>query len=61
MTLSLRAVQVIELVESGGGSAGSFGFGEEEGFKAETFNDVLTEGSAFEGTGDEPVEEVVDF
>jgi len=52
MTLSLRAVQVIELVESGGGSAGSFGFGEEEGFKAETFNDVLT---------DEPVEEGIDF
>lgn len=52
MTLSLRAVQVIELVEGGGGNADSFGFGEEEGFKAETFNDVLT---------DEPVEEGVDF
>jgi hypothetical protein len=52
MTLSLRAVQVIELVEGGGGSADSFGFGEEKGFKAETFNDVLT---------DDPLEEAVDF
>jgi hypothetical protein len=53
MTLSLRAVQVIELVESSGGSsADSFGFDAEEGFKAETFNDVLT---------DEPIEESIDF
>ena len=56
MTLSLRAVQVIELVESGGGSADSFGFGAEEGFSAETFDEVLNEEPVAE-----PVEEDVDF
>ena len=56
MTLSLRAVQVIELVEGGGGNADSFGFGEEEGFKAETFNEVLNEDPV-----EEPVEEGIDF
>lgn len=56
MTLSLRAVQVIELVEGGGGNAESFGFGAEEGFSAETFDEVLTEEPV-----EEPVEEGVDF
>ena len=43
MTLSLRAVQVIELVEGSGGNADSFGFGQEEGFKTETFDEALTD------------------
>lgn len=34
VTLRLKAVQVIELVEGGGGSAESYGFGEEEGYEA---------------------------
>lgn len=43
-TLRLRAVQVIDLVEYGGGE-GSFGFGaEEDGYvgEGESFNDVVT-------------------
>ena len=43
-TLRLRAVQVIDLVEYGGGD-GSFGFGaEEDGYvgEGESFNDVVT-------------------
>lgn len=34
ITLRLRAVQLIELVEFGGGNADSYGFGEEEGYEA---------------------------
>jgi hypothetical protein len=47
MTLTLKAVQVLELVEfGGGGNASSFGFEDEDGFVsggeslAETFDDV---------------------
>lgn len=35
LTLRLRAVQLIELVEFGDGNATSYGFGEEEGYEAE--------------------------
>lgn len=43
VTLSLKAVQVIELVEQGGNSADSFGFDEEEGYQGESLDDALTD------------------
>jgi hypothetical protein len=36
VSLRLRAVQVIELVEFSSGGAGAFGFGEEDGYEADT-------------------------
>jgi hypothetical protein len=43
ITLSLKAVQIIDLVEQGGSNASSFGFGEEEGFQGESLNEALTD------------------
>lgn len=45
VSLWLKAVQVINLVEYGGGSADSFGFGEEEGY-------VMDEDKALKDAGD---------
>lgn len=43
-TLRLKAVQVIDLVEYGGGSSDSYGFGKSEGgYKGESFNETFTE------------------
>lgn len=44
ISLRLRAVQVIDLVEfSGGAAAGAYGFEEEDGFEAETTTSPFTE------------------
>jgi len=46
-SLRLKAVQVIELVEYGGGSSENYGFGKSEGgFKGESFNETFTETNA---------------
>lgn len=59
VSLRINAVQVIELVSSGGGNAGSYGFGEEEGYSAAednpsggTFDDESS-GSASGGDDDD--------
>jgi hypothetical protein len=41
ITLSLKAVQVIDLVEQGGSSATSFGFGAEEGYVGEKLEEAF--------------------
>jgi hypothetical protein len=53
ITLNLKAVQVIELVEyGGGGGASSFGFAAEEGYVGEELKEVLTTDTAAEATDD---------
>tara|TARA_E500000318_G_scaffold107400_1_gene116615 strand:+ start:246 stop:857 length:612 start_codon:yes stop_codon:yes gene_type:complete len=49
ITLSLKAVQVIDLVEIGGSNADAFGFSEEEGYQGESLDE------AFKDDDSEPV------
>jgi hypothetical protein len=49
LSLYLNAVQIIELCEFGGGNAGSYGFGEEEGYEGSDEDDSSTDG---DGDGD---------
>ena len=51
VSLRMNAVQIIELKEFGGGDAASYGFGQEEGFEAETAA-AGEETGASEGEGD---------
>lgn len=50
VSLRLKAAQIIELVEFGGGDADSYGFGEEEGFEAE---EETSTAAAFDEDDDE--------
>ena len=54
LSLRVRAVQVIDLVEFSGGGAGAFGFGEEEGYVAndKVNNDFSEETSEEDETAD---------
>jgi len=45
VSLRMNAVQVIDLVTSGGGNAGSYGFGEEDGYTAPDADETPTGGS----------------
>lgn len=53
MSLRLSAVQVINLVSSGGGNADSYGFGKEDGYEAEG-SEFADESSNDEDTAGEP-------
>jgi hypothetical protein len=58
ITLNLRAVQILDLVEGGGGTtADSFGFGQEEGFQGESFDDALTDDEPDQPVGVETTED----
>jgi len=43
VSLRLRAVQITKLVEGGSGNAKGYGFGEEDGYKLETFENVSSD------------------
>lgn len=59
ISLRLSAVQILELVSSGGGTAAQFGFGEEEGY---THEDEVEAEAPTEATADSfDVDEDVDF
>ena len=53
LSLYLNAVQIIELKEFGGGNAGSYGFGEEEGYTADEDSDSGDDSS--DGNADDSV------
>ena len=54
ITLRLKAVQIVELVETGGADASTYGFGEEEGFESE---ESEAESSGFSSEDDDAPEE----
>ena len=53
VSLRINAVQIINLVSSGGGNATTYGFGEEEGYEAPKASDESVFGDADEGTSEQ--------
>lgn len=51
LSIYLNAVQIIDLVEFGGGSAKSYGFGEEEGFSGEDTEETPEDAPEFASEG----------
>lgn len=54
VSLRLSAVQILELVEGDGGSAESFGFGEQDGYTAESAETVAAEDAGGDDADGEP-------
>lgn len=60
VSVKLKAVQIIDLVEYGNGSAESYGFGDEDG-SFEFSEDEAVEEETAEATEDEEDDEEADF
>lgn len=61
LSMRLKAVQLIELVEFGGGNASSYGFGEEEGYEASDEAPAPSPKKKSKGTDADDLEEDEEF